>query len=494
MINSWFTLEKCALYFDGLYRAAVLERCISFRKNELMMVFRDRKPLLVHLGTPFQYCITVREPLSPKRESVRIFPGVENNIVESVDILPAERVIRFRLKNTGDLSLVFLSNRGNVVYEHDGETEHFKKHIQIDAEILQERPAPEYNSIGEDPRFNRFWKHNIADMLGTDDYAEILSILKNSNGGVKNGRFVLTPNPGNFDAQIFFENYRSYIFGSLQDRQFREAYQRIEKRISDSMERLQKQLNESQNDIQLRDRAEKYRYFADTLNTCRHLATEHQERFEIPEPYRNPAFPAEIPLSPDTGLQEQIDQFYEKSRTALARIKSGHERRKTLLNTYRELESDYADFVKIDNYRDLQDWKKTHDSITGAGQTAQQSERRPYREFLIDGWRIWVGKSAKDNAELTFKYAAKTDLWLHVRHGTGSHVILKKDGKKQLPSSVLNKAAALAARFSEQKHSGLVTVVCTERKYVSKIKGAGPGKVRYQFERDIMAEPASTDF
>lgn len=494
MINSWFTLEKCARYFDGLYHAAVLERCISFRKNELMLVFRDRKPLLIHLGAPFQYCTTVREPLSAKRESIRIFLGIENNIVESVDILPAERVIRFQLKNAGCLSLVFLSNRGNVVYEQADEMEYFKKHVRIDPEILQDGPVPEYASINEDPRFNRFWKRNITDLLGSSDYGEILSVLKNSNGGVNNGRFVLPPNPGSFDAQVFFENYRSFIFGFLQDRQFRESYQRIEKRIADSMEKLQKQLNESQNAAQLKERAEKYRYFADTLNACRHLAGERRERFVIPESYRDPAFPAAIPLSPDSSLQEQIDQYYERSRTASARIESGRKRRKELLKTYQSLESDHADLAKVANLRELENWEKTHSSARDVGSTtAAQSERRPYREFFIDGWRIWVGKSAKDNAELTFKHAAKTDLWLHVRHGTGSHVILKMDGKKQVPPAVLNHAAALAARFSEQKHSGLVTVVYTERKYVSKIKGAAPGKVRFQFERDIMAEPLSAN-
>lgn len=494
MINSWFTLQKCAEVFDSLYRGAILERCVTFRKNELWLIFREHKPLLIHLGTPFQYCLTAREPLSLRRESVRIFPGINNPIVESVGILPAERVIRFQLKNAGRLSLVFLSNRGNVVYEQTGETEYFKKHIQIDPEILQDGPAPEYASIDDDPRFNRFWKRNIADILRTADYAEILSVLKNSNGEVKNGRFVLPPNPGDFDAQVFFDNYRSFIFGYLQDRQFRDAFQRIEKRIIDGMERLQKQLNESQNDDQIRERAEKYRYFADTLNACRHLAAEHRDRFEIPEAYRDPAFPAEIPLSPDSSLQEQIDQYYERSRSAQIRIESGRKRREDLLKAYRELESDYADLVKLDNYRDLQEWKKTHNTVISTGQATEHTERRPYREFLVDGWRIRVGKSAKDNAELTFKHAAKTDLWLHVRHGTGSHVILKMDGKKQVPAKVLNHAAALAARFSEQKHSGLVTVVCTERKYVSRIRGAAPGKVRYQFERDIMAEPLSTNF
>lgn len=494
MINSWFTLQKCANVFDGLYRGAVLERCVTFRKNELWLVFREHKPLLIHLGTPFQYCLTAREPLSLRRESVRIFPAAEGSIVESVRIFPAERVLRFSMTHGGALFLIFLSNRGNIAYMQDNITEFFKKRIRIDAQLLQENPAPEYTSLEEDPRFSPYWKRNIAAVLGTKEYPRILEILQNSAGAELNGRFVLLPQDAVFDPQRFYANYRKFLTGFLQESGFREEYGRLEGRITSELEHLQRQLGSIRKEKDLERRAEEYRYFADTLNACRHLLQAHAESFEIPEMYRNPDFPAAVPLRSDSDVQKNIDRYYERSRQLMTQIENGQKRREQLLQAYRILETAYGAFQKINHYRDLQAWNKDHEGLLKEGAAAGENhERRPYREFLLDGWRIRVGKSAKDNEELTFKFAAKTDLWLHVRHGTGSHVILKRDGKKQPPVKVLNYAAALAARFSEQKHSGLVTVVCTERKYVSKIKGAGPGKVRYQFERDILAEPASTD-
>ncbi|MDD3716950.1 MAG: NFACT RNA binding domain-containing protein [Candidatus Marinimicrobia bacterium] len=494
MINSWFTLEKCARYFDGLYRDAVLERCISFRKNELMMLFRDRKPLLVHLGAPFQYCTTVREPLSAKRESIRIFPGIENPVVESVGILPAERVIRFQFKNAGRLSLVFLSNRGNVVYEQTGETEYFKKHIQIDPEILQKGPASAYASLEEDPRFSLYWKRNIAAVLGTKDYSRILEILQRSVGGEMNGRFVLQPQKGEFDPDRFYANYRKFVSHFLQESRFRDEYKSLEGQITAELERLQRQLGTIRMEADLEQRALQYRNYADTLAACRYQIADRPDAFEIPELYRREGMPQSIPLKTDRDIAGNIDHYYALARDTEIRIAAERRRREDLRAEYARFESLYRSLKKISAYPELQDWKKAQaGQLSSAARSPENTEKRPYREFLVDGWRIWVGKSARDNEELTFKLAAKTDLWLHVRYGTGSHVILKKDGKKQVPKEILLQAAALAARFSEQKHSKLAAVVCTERKYVSRIKGAAAGKVRYQFERDIMAELASTD-
>jgi predicted ribosome quality control (RQC) complex YloA/Tae2 family protein len=90
---------------------------------------------------------------------------------------------------------------------------------------------------------------------------------------------------------------------------------------------------------------------------------------------------------------------------------------------------------------------------------------------------------------LTFRHASKTDIWLHARHSTGSHVIIKMDGKKEAPRHIIEHAAALAARYSDEKHSSLVTIAYTQKKYVTKRKGMPPGKVHFQYEKDVMVKP-----
>jgi predicted ribosome quality control (RQC) complex YloA/Tae2 family protein len=87
--------------------------------------------------------------------------------------------------------------------------------------------------------------------------------------------------------------------------------------------------------------------------------------------------------------------------------------------------------------------------------------------------------------------ARPTDLWVHVKAVPSAHVIIRTNGKPEaVPKSVLLEAAELAARHSEAKHSSLVPVDYTLRKYVRKPKGAPPGKALYEREKTIFVTPS----
>jgi predicted ribosome quality control (RQC) complex YloA/Tae2 family protein len=76
----------------------------------------------------------------------------------------------------------------------------------------------------------------------------------------------------------------------------------------------------------------------------------------------------------------------------------------------------------------------------------------------------------------------------------GSHVILRsRGGKDQPPAAVIERAASLAAHFSKARHSGLVPVIYTQRKYVRKFRGAQPGQVTCEREKLVMVPPALPD-
>ena len=94
-----------------------------------------------------------------------------------------------------------------------------------------------------------------------------------------------------------------------------------------------------------------------------------------------------------------------------------------------------------------------------------------------------------ENDDLTFRHAAPTDTWLHAQSVPGSHVVLKSPGGAAPPARILEAAASIAAHFSKAKHSGLVPVVYTQRKYVRKFRGAKPGQVKCEREKTMMVEP-----
>lgn len=116
---------------------------------------------------------------------------------------------------------------------------------------------------------------------------------------------------------------------------------------------------------------------------------------------------------------------------------------------------------------------------------------RPFRRYLIDGrWEAWVGRSSRENDELTHGAAHGQDLWLHAQGAAGSHVILRTGGRPDLvPPSVLAKAAALAALHSKARHSTLAPVVWTEKRYVRKPRQSPPGTAVCLRDRTLMVEP-----
>jgi hypothetical protein len=493
MITSWFTLSKCADYLDKRYRNALLERCITYRKNELRLIFRDDKPLIIHLGTPFHYIVPASHPVSGRQQSVRIFPELDNTVLGSVGILPGERIISFHFKDGSSLYVLFLTNRGNILYRSGEHHAFFKKTKDPDIGHLLEGNDASFSSLQEDVRFSPFWKKNIGSLLGTDNYPQILDIIRNSNGSTLNGRFVLTPGPEKYSPDLFFAQYRSFVFSRLNDIRFQREYTAIDRQLRSELDDLRKKIEGTRTQDTAITRSNRYQFFAETLAACRHMIREHSAHFDIPDLYRNPEYPDRIPLKTEYSAAENIDFFFKKARSARTRIDENKQRHHDLSRRFMELDKTYRDLQEIKDMDTLEDWIKEHkeSSFIGRKPKIDKNIRRPYREYTAPGnWQIWVGKSAKDNDELTFRHAAKTDVWLHVRHGSGSHVIIKTEGKKELPQSVLQFAASLAARYSDQKHAGLVSVVCTSRKYVSKIKNAPPGKVRYQFEKDIMVEPA----
>ena len=119
------------------------------------------------------------------------------------------------------------------------------------------------------------------------------------------------------------------------------------------------------------------------------------------------------------------------------------------------------------------------------------AESTAFRRFELDGmWFVLVGRSNEENDKLTFHASAPTDLWFHAQHVPGSHVVLKSRGNPGAPPAlILEKTASIAAYYSKARHSSLVPVIFTRRKYVRKPRGARAGQVTCEREKMIMVQP-----
>jgi predicted ribosome quality control (RQC) complex YloA/Tae2 family protein len=111
------------------------------------------------------------------------------------------------------------------------------------------------------------------------------------------------------------------------------------------------------------------------------------------------------------------------------------------------------------------------------------------RYLSTDGYEILVGRAARDNDNLTFRVAQPNDLWMHSGDYPGSHVVVRNPTRKEIPQRTVIEAAQLAGRFSQASGDAKVVIHYTERKFLSKPKGAAPGLVRLSRFRSITVEP-----
>lgn len=113
----------------------------------------------------------------------------------------------------------------------------------------------------------------------------------------------------------------------------------------------------------------------------------------------------------------------------------------------------------------------------------------PPLEFKsLEGFTILVGRNNKQNDMLTTKLADKTDIWLHTKNITGSHVIIRAEGR-EIPDDTIMYAARIAAFHSKAKNSSQVPVDYVPVRFVKKPSGSKPGMVIFTNNRTLYVTP-----
>lgn len=123
--------------------------------------------------------------------------------------------------------------------------------------------------------------------------------------------------------------------------------------------------------------------------------------------------------------------------------------------------------------------------------TGPRMEKGPgVQRRSIGNFEVLLGRNATENDYLTTRIAAPDDWWLHARGVTSAHVVIRT-GKhpERVPPEVLREAARLCALHSASKHSRMVPVDYTLRKYVIRRRGAALGSVLYTHEKTLNVEP-----
>ncbi len=224
---------------------------------------------------------------------------------------------------------------------------------------------------------------------------------------------------------------------------------------------------------------------------------------ELPDAY-DPTRTRTITLEPSEAVHVQIEKRFRRA----AKLERSADHAGRRLGTV-QIERDElaASLALLERSQSFNEALKTIEAIRAkfdvdldraprpAGAPKKREPEKTYRTIDVDPrWFVMVGRSNFENDEITFQVAKPNDFWFHAQGVPGSHVVLRsRGGSDGPPARVIERTASIAAHYSKAKHSSLVPVIYTQRKYVRKFRGAKPGQVTCEREKMIMVPPALPD-
>jgi len=227
-----------------------------------------------------------------------------------------------------------------------------------------------------------------------------------------------------------------------------------------------------------------------------YASTIQPNQVELVAQYDPDGPPLTIPLDPDRNAARNARAYfgrYDKAKRAAADVPAliAAARREADYLAQLATDLDLAEsWPEIDLVREeLQKAGYWQGSKLGGPKSGKPGFRRV---TTPEGFVILIGRNAEQNHRLVTEKSKPDDLWLHVRERTGSHVIIRRDGR-EIPESVLQTAAELAAYYSSARADSSVEVAITERRYVRPLKGGRPGQVTVKRETVLAVNPRKTE-
>jgi predicted ribosome quality control (RQC) complex YloA/Tae2 family protein len=277
-------------------------------------------------------------------------------------------------------------------------------------------------------------------------------------------------------------------------------------RLRQQTANLRKLRDNLRRDLEGHGDAEEHKRAGDLLLANIGTAVREGGRVRLTDFYADDAPTVELEVEENRTLQEEAARRFARYAKAKRAAREIAERLEKIEPELATLEARRAELERIVAARDAEalaafeggkaDEKAAAGRSSSAprdkGQKRASGEKgralRRYRSS--DGYEVIVGRGARENDELTFRVARSYDTWMHAADYPGSHVVVRARGKEDaIPHRTLVEAARLAAHFSQARKDAKVAVNYTQRKFVSKPRGAAPGLVYLSSFRTLLVEP-----
>ncbi len=504
---------------DQKFKGQKIISCFSQSKDELILETEGGSGQLwirAHLKTPQIFLSFPDLFRRAKRNSINLFPELLDQKIISCEVLNFERSFIFRFSSGQVLLFKLHGNRSNILLFDGNQTLPVRifrneisedkqldwKSLPVTLELTRERfneldgNASQFlPTLGKIPRswlkekgfpneeLDRKWElmEEILDLLDSP----LFSLVENEQGIYLS----LLPEPlaiKVFSDPIAAINELFYL--ALVKGNFEKEKNELLRKLQDQLKKTESYLNKASNKLEELKHSPPPSQLADVVMANLHEFKESKVEVELLDFYTGKTII--IQLKPQQKPQDFAAQLYRKSKN---RKLEWEQLEKTIQNKNdlkNELVSQINKLEEVHEFRDLKTFKKEE---VKEKSILKATSSLPFKSFEVDGFLVWVGKSAKDNDEMLRGYVHKDDLWLHARLVPGSHVVIKMKGFKNIPPMVLERAAELAAFYSKYKSESLAPVIYTEAKFVRKVKGSPDGSVKVDRENVIMVKPKGPD-
>jgi len=444
-----------------------------------------------------------------RKNSVNLFEGLNDECIVSVYQFKNERAFSFVFQSGKQLLFKMFGNRSNIILiEKNGHKVLFKNSLPKDKDIAIERLDRDLNNSFED--FSKFlnfqeqfptfgnainpWleEKNYQNLSPEEKWKLLVEVEKTLDGPtfflcrgqpkpvfslLKTSECESLPNDPIAAINAFYLYFSKTYFFETKKENFLRVLLKKKKQIENYINKSEQKLSSLFDGPQPKE-------IGDIIMANLHGISIGQSEVTLFNFYSESDI--KIRLNKKLSPQKNAENYYRKGKNRKieeASIAGSIGLKKGLLSRT----------LKVIEQIELCESGKALNVIIKENELEKSIKKKavnvPYKEFIVDGFRIWVGKNAKANDELTLKYSYKEDLWLHAKDVPGSHLIIKYESSRAFNHYIIEKSAEIAAYYSKRKTDSLAPVIYTPAKFVRKRKGSLPGQVVVEKEKVILVTP-----
>jgi len=269
----------------------------------------------------------------------------------------------------------------------------------------------------------------------------------------------------------YLENEYSQNIINLKKKQIEEQ---IKNQINRKIKKLKNKKKNLLKDLEKLNSYKDYKNYGELLKANLYQLKRGMENIKIVNYYSDDMSEIEIKLNKTQTPIQNMEFYFKKHEKYKRGVTFIEKELKKIEHSIYKTENTPQN---TDNIEKIQDKKKKK----------IQNTHTPYKTYLsTKGFKILVGKGSTDNDYLTFKIASGNDIWLHVLSYSGSHVVIKKNNKKDIIDiNTIYEAAHLAILNSKAPKNDSIEVCYTFRKFVKKPPKSKPGAVIYTQEKRL---------